>query len=397
VEENLSELGEEAEPEISKGPAAAGSSLQLPSSLFTITLSAKSTNLVLSFLESRLHGVMFLTYVREEGDPPLDNVVFGEHARIICDHPLALQIRPEKGNVSSTAGAAIFGLDLRLVKNLHSEQDSSCFDLSNSSNVRLLNWWRSRNSLNERLRSLTGLDTAVDMASVLPHEDERESRRAVHVEAEAGFHEGVKKAPNSDASTAPSSRDTSASSAERSAGHQPDLKDMAMLLKCRTVIVDLGNACWTHKHFSEDIQTRQYRAPEVILGSAYDTSADMWSLGCMVFELLTGDLLFDPRAGEDYDRDEDHLAMFQELLGKMPKRLATEGKYAKNFFDKKGNLKRIKQLKFWPIDDVLTEKYHFPRHEAKGVASFVVPLLDFDPKTRATAHEALKSDWLKDV
>jgi serine/threonine-protein kinase SRPK3 len=28
-------------------------------------------------------------------------------------------------------------------------------------------------------------------------------------------------------------------------------------------IVDLGNACYTHKHFTDDIQTRQYRSPEV--------------------------------------------------------------------------------------------------------------------------------------
>ena len=48
----------------------------------------------------------------------------------------------------------------------------------------------------------------------------------------------------------------------------------------------------------------QYRSPEVIIGSGYDTSADMWSLACMVFELLTGDLLFEPNAGDNYDRDE---------------------------------------------------------------------------------------------
>lgn len=36
-----------------------------------------------------------------------------------------------------------------------------------------------------------------------------------------------------------------------------------MVESCRVVVVDLGNACWTYKHFSEDIQTRQYRAPEV--------------------------------------------------------------------------------------------------------------------------------------
>ena len=42
------------------------------------------------------------------------------------------------------------------------------------------------------------------------------------------------------------------------------------------VVVDLGNACWINKHFSEDIQTRQYRCPEVIIGGKYDTSADIW-------------------------------------------------------------------------------------------------------------------------
>jgi serine/threonine protein kinase len=42
----------------------------------------------------------------------------------------------------------------------------------------------------------------------------------------------------------------------------------------------------------------------VILGGDYDTSTDMWSFGCMVYELATGDFLFDPHSGENWDRDE---------------------------------------------------------------------------------------------
>ncbi|KAF7145851.1 hypothetical protein RHSIM_Rhsim04G0137000 [Rhododendron simsii] len=73
-------------------------------------------------------------------------------------------------------------------------------------------------------------------------------------------------------------------------------------LKCK--LVDFGNACWTYKQFTNDIQTRQYRCPEVILGSKYSTSADLWSFACICFELATGDVLFDPHSGDNFDRDE---------------------------------------------------------------------------------------------
>jgi serine/threonine-protein kinase SRPK3 len=47
-------------------------------------------------------------------------------------------------------------------------------------------------------------------------------------------------------------------------------------------IADLGNACWTNQHFTNDIQTRQYRSPEVILGAKWGASTDIWSMACMV-------------------------------------------------------------------------------------------------------------------
>ncbi|CAM9466325.1 unnamed protein product [Scytosiphon promiscuus] len=168
------------------------------------------------------------------------------------------------------------------------------------------------------------------------------------------------------------------------------------LSSVRVLIVDLGNACWTHKHFSEDIQTRQYRSPEVITGVWYDTSADMWSLACILFELLTGDLLFDPRSGDDYDRDEDHLAQCMELLGKLPEKLIHEGKYSRQYFNRKGELRHIHSLKMWGLEDVLVDKYHFSRKDAREAAAFIRPMLEMDPDKRASAQQMLNHPWLQE-
>lgn len=162
-------------------------------------------------------------------------------------------------------------------------------------------------------------------------------------------------------------------------------------------IVDFGNACWRQRHFTEDIQTRQYRSPEVILGQGYDTSTDMWSFACMVFELATGDLLFDPREAKDqsYSRDEDHLALMMELLGPMPISMTIRGANTPKFFEREGGrLRHIKDLKFWPLASVLVEKYNMPAQEAQGLSDFLMPMLRFAPAARATAADMLTHPWL---
>lgn len=160
-------------------------------------------------------------------------------------------------------------------------------------------------------------------------------------------------------------------------------------------IADLGNACWVDKHFTEDIQTRQYRSLEVLIGAGYNTSADIWSTACMAFELATGDYLFEPHSGDEYSRDEDHLAHIIELLGEIPKRIITSGKQSRQFFNRKGELRHITGLKPWDLYDVLTEKYHWAQDEAKAFAAFLRPMLDFDPNRRATAALCLEHEWLK--
>ncbi|KAI3450654.1 hypothetical protein Pfo_007319 [Paulownia fortunei] len=163
-------------------------------------------------------------------------------------------------------------------------------------------------------------------------------------------------------------------------------------LKCK--LVDFGNACWTYKQFTSDIQTRQYRCPEVLLGSKYSTSADMWSFACICFELATGDVLFDPHSGDSYDRDEDHLALMMELLGMMPRKVALAGRYSREFFNRFGDLRHIRRLRFWPLNKVLMEKYEFPEQDASEMADFLVQILDFVPEKRLTAAQCLNHPWI---
>ncbi|XP_008297428.1 SRSF protein kinase 1b [Stegastes partitus] len=164
--------------------------------------------------------------------------------------------------------------------------------------------------------------------------------------------------------------------------------------KLQVKIADLGNACWVHKHFTDDIQTRQYRSLEVLMGAGYSTPADIWSTACMAFELATGDYLFEPHSGEDYSRDEDHIALIIELLGKVPRKLIIAGKYSKEFFTKKGDLRHITKLKPWGLFDVLVEKYEWSKEEAHSFSSFLLPMLDLVPDRRATAAQCLSHPWL---
>eukprot|EP00931_Biecheleriopsis_adriatica_P022972 TRINITY_DN14623_c1_g1_i1.p1 TRINITY_DN14623_c1_g1~~TRINITY_DN14623_c1_g1_i1.p1 ORF type:complete len:675 (-),score=188.38 TRINITY_DN14623_c1_g1_i1:40-2064(-) len=172
--------------------------------------------------------------------------------------------------------------------------------------------------------------------------------------------------------------------------------DTLTLQETYAKLADFGNGIKANKPVTDDIQTRQYRSPEVIIGAHWDETADVWSAACMFFELATGDFLFDPKTGRDWDRDEDHLALIAELLGGLPsKEYSLSGKYSKDFFNNNGKLKHIKNLKLWPLDEVLSEKYKFSDEESKEMADFLLPMLTWEPGKRQSATQALQHRWVQ--
>ena len=160
--------------------------------------------------------------------------------------------------------------------------------------------------------------------------------------------------------------------------------------KINCKICDLGNGCWTHFHFVPKIQTRQYRAPEVILGIDYDSSTDLWSFACMIFELITGDFLFNPRPGAQHKKNDDHLALFMEMLGPPPKYFAQKGTMFEHYFMKNSKngkyyFRRIHDLRCINLERMLIYRYFFKPKEASVFADFLMRILKWDPKYRCTA------------
>jgi len=116
----------------------------------------------------------------------------------------------------------------------------------------------------------------------------------------------------------------------------------------------------------------------------------------MAFELATGDYLFEPKGGNSYSKDDDHIANFIELLGRIPQSVFKKGEHWRDYFHKSGRLLRISELKPWSLLDVLKEKYYWETNIAETFASFLLPMLAYDQSRRATAEECLKHPLMND-
>jgi hypothetical protein len=84
-----------------------------------------------------------------------------------------------------------------------------------------------------------------------------------------------------------------------------------------------------------------------------------------------------------------------ETLGKMPKNFALSGKYSRDFFNKNGLLLKIKDTEDYPIHKILMSDCNFDEKDALEIEEFLKPMLEYNPKKRISAQNALKLKWLQ--
>jgi len=182
-----------------------------------------------------------------------------------------------------------------------------------------------------------------------------------------------------------------------------DLKPENILIKsysrCEVKVIDFGSSCFVDDQLTSYIQSRSYRAPEVMLGLPYDQKIDIWSLGCIIAELWTGYVLF------QNDSVQSLLARIIGIIGPFPRQMMANGRFVPTYFTQDGQLYRehaapaghpgmapekcIQLL--LPKKSSLRQRM---RTDDDSFVEFLNFLLQLDPSTRPTAEQALAHPWL---
>ncbi|XP_078416422.1 dual specificity tyrosine-phosphorylation-regulated kinase 1A isoform X1 [Cetorhinus maximus] len=207
-----------------------------------------------------------------------------------------------------------------------------------------------------------------------------------------------------------------------------DLKPENILLcnpkRSAIKIVDFGSSCQLGQRIYQYIQSRFYRSPEVLLGMPYDLAIDMWSLGCILVEMHTGEPLF---SGAN---EVDQMNKIVEVLGIPPSHILDQAPKARKFFEKlpdaswtvkktkdgkrvniKSNIKKIGNTEYKPpgsrkLHNILGVETGGPGGRRAGesghtVADYlkfkdlILRMLDYDPKTRIAPYYALQHSFFK--
>lgn len=171
-----------------------------------------------------------------------------------------------------------------------------------------------------------------------------------------------------------------------------DFKPENVLLKNPTKsgikVIDFGSSCLEDERVYTYIQSRFYRAPEVILGIPYDVAIDMWSFGCILAELYTGYPLY---PGEN---EVEQLLCIMEVGGLPPQQILDQATRVKMFFDAKGSPRIVPNSRGKKRRPGTKDLQMAIRTSETKFVQFLQGCLMWDPRERLVPEDALRHDWI---
>ncbi|KDQ25190.1 hypothetical protein PLEOSDRAFT_159843 [Pleurotus ostreatus PC15] len=187
----------------------------------------------------------------------------------------------------------------------------------------------------------------------------------------------------------------------RSAVSQPmKLPSEEEALRATYVLADFGCALPSKHHANCTITPILLRAPEVLLGGEWDTPADMWSFGCLAYELITNEVLFRYRTLEVFDLTEDENLLYQMMIFSCEVFHSTQLNVcplAGEYFNPDCQLKKAPPLGIQPIHDLISQHKVMPDAELRVAGNFIQRCLCLKPEDRATAEDLLEDEWLQGI
>lgn len=150
-------------------------------------------------------------------------------------------------------------------------------------------------------------------------------------------------------------------------------------------VIDFGGATYDDEHKSSIVNTRQYRGPEVILGLGWSFPSDLWSCGCIIAEIFSGELFFGTHSNIE------HLALMEKSLGRFPAEMISESRESSKYFNSKGVVRAdvLSKQNMKRVDEMPTIQNLVGQSCESGFDLVLEGLLRIDPTERVEAPELL--------